>query len=224
MGDLPIEECFVSTKFMYKGCEITLDDAYSLGITTSDLIAEYDAWLHKRSGQLLRTHDHPDHDDLVQEGRIGMWHGFDKFDARAGALPSWLTTHANWRMKEVLSRKAWTGMPSRAGKKQEDITVLRLDLMLDDEDGVEALMVAADLADSAMWAYHRGEIARALDGLTPGQRRYVYLRFWAGVGEATSGRKGAGLAEFFGYSPTSMWSNPTHGARARLQRELAHLR
>lgn len=208
---------------MYQGCELTLDDAYSLGITTSDLIAEYDSWLHKRSGQLLRSHDHPDHDDLAQEGRIGMWHAMDKFNDRKGALPSWLTTNANWRMKEMLSRKAWTGMPSRAGKKQEDLSVLRLDLMMEEDEGIEALLVGADLADRAMWAYHHGEIAAALESLTPGQRRYVYLRFWAGVGEVATGRGGGGMADYFGYSPNAMWSNPKHGAKTRLQAALAHL-
>jgi RNA polymerase sigma factor (sigma-70 family) len=214
----------VSLRFPYQGLELTLDEAFSLGITTSDLLSEYDSWLHRRAGQLLRSHDHADHDDLAQEGRIGMWRGLDKYDDAKGALPSWLTTNANWRMKEVLSRKAWTGMPSRAGRQDlGDISILNLDVMMEDEESVVHLLTASELLEGVEWAYHQGEIARALETLTPGQRRYVYLRFWAGVGgKGTTGL--ASLKEWFGYDPTSMWAHPQHGARRRLERALATLR
>ncbi len=62
-------------------------------------------------------------------------------------------------------------------------------------------------------AYHHGEIADALDCLTPRQRQYVVLKFWYGYGHAE-------MVEHFGYRPDGqLWSK----SRELLARELAHL-
>lgn len=62
-------------------------------------------------------------------------------------------------------------------------------------------------------AYHAGEIVRALDVLTPAQRRYVVARFWGGKNKAE-------LTYLFGYDPASLWRD----AKPRLQTRLAYLR
>lgn len=91
-----------------------------------------------------------------------------------------------------------------------------LDAMLDSDFGFEHLLAAADLIDSIQLAYHRGEILRALDALTPAQKRYVVLRFWCGY--VTSE-----LTTVFGYEPGALWTSKRNGAREKLRCELAHL-
>ena len=61
-------------------------------------------------------------------------------------------------------------------------------------------------------AYHHGEIAQALDGLTPREREYVFLRFWCGW-------KLPQMREHFGYEPSALWRK----ARPKLTLALAHL-
>lgn len=62
-------------------------------------------------------------------------------------------------------------------------------------------------------AYHAGEIVRALDVLTPAQRKYVIARFWGGQTKAE-------LRDLFGYDPSSLWRT----AKPRLQDRLSYLR
>jgi len=93
----------------------------------------------------------------------------------------------------------------------QDVTVVALD----DESAAE--IVTPDVAEAAMLAYHQGEIAEALAGLTEAQRRYVRLRFW----ESASGTD---LRDAFGYDPKGLWSSPkSPAARERLAKSLAHL-
>lgn len=61
--------------------------------------------------------------------------------------------------------------------------------------------------------YHAGEIANALDVLTPAQKKYVVARFWGG-------RTPAELTALFGYDPSSLWRD----AKPKLQSHLAYLR
>jgi RNA polymerase sigma factor (sigma-70 family) len=70
------------------------------------LIADYEAWLHRRAWLMTGANSH---DDLVQEGRIAMWQAFDNFDESRGALPAWLTMKANGHMLECIQRGHWTG-------------------------------------------------------------------------------------------------------------------
>lgn len=62
-------------------------------------------------------------------------------------------------------------------------------------------------------AYHAGEIAAALDVLTPAQKKYVVARFWGG-------RTPAELTALFGYDPSSLWRD----AKPKLRIRLAYLR
>lgn len=235
------------------------------------LIADYEAWLHKRASALTG----PDkHEDLVQEGRIAVWQATRSFDTERGALPHWLTFKAENKMKEVITEDLWTGRPDRSeGIRERSVTekglenrrkiseftaVYRrqhgrapsqaaigralgmhqgsvskymktltavsknrvstssLDELLDAEHGAEFLVSTADLTDSIALAYHRGEIATALDSLTPAQKKYVVLRFWCGFVTAE-------LKQEFGYDPSALWSARPSGAREKLRRALAHL-
>jgi RNA polymerase sigma factor (sigma-70 family) len=199
-------------------------DGYGDQPTIDETLADYDSWLHHRAHQMLPPTDHR-HDDLVQEGRIAMWQAARKHDPSRGALPAWLTQKATWRMQEVLARRGqWTGRPSRhAGRNeaQEPVTTSLEALMAPVHEGGRDNQTAAgvvpDVADEAMAAYHRGEIAEALEGLTDLQRRYVLLRFW---GDAA----GPELKQAFGYDPKALWSRTgRRAARDHLADSLAHL-
>lgn len=185
-------------------------------LSVSEQLAEYDLWLHKRAWQMQAVPN--DHEDLVQEGRIAMWKALENHDPDKGALPSWLTVHAQYRMKEVVTRKTWTGMPPRLHGSQslDHRIVSSLDQLLEDADGVENMLEAADLMDAAIWAYHQGEVAAALDALTPAQRKYVIARFWMGM-------QNTDLKIVFGYEPHALWTSKKNGARMKLRDRLAHL-
>lgn len=200
------------------------NDGYGDTPTVDETIADYEAWLHHRVHQMLAPTDHR-HDDLVQEGRIAMWQAHSRHDPDKGPLPSWLTQHATWHMKEVLARRGkWTGSPARRDGRHEvqDVPEVSLDaLMTPADDGRPADEAAGgvspDIADAAMQAYHRGEIVRALEGLSAKQRRYVLLRFWADAA-------GPELRAAFGYDPKALWSRPNSpAARQKLASSLAHL-
>ena len=200
------------------------NDGFGDTPTIDETIADYEAWLHHRAHQMLPSTD-PGHDDLVQEGRIAMWQAHRTHDPRKGALPSWLTQHATWHMKEVLARRGkWTGSQARRDGRYEvrDVPTVSLEALLAPEDdgrfGNEAAGgVVPDVADVAMQAYHRAEIQQALEGLSVKQREYVVLRFW---GDAA----GPELREVFGYDPKGLWSSPkSPAARQKLATALAHL-
>lgn len=206
-----------------RGGPVPYNDGYGDTPTVDETIADYEAWLHHRAHQMLPPADHR-HDDLVQEGRIAMWQAHRKHDPRKGALPTWLTQHATWHMREVLARREkWTGSPSRRSGRNavQEAPTTSLDALLNpdgDRPPYEAAGgVVPDISETAMGAYHRQQIAEALEGLTEAQRRYVRLRFWGDV-------VGQELRDQFGYDPKGLWSSPkSPAARERLARSLARL-
>ncbi|WP_329047070.1 RNA polymerase sigma factor [Streptomyces sp. NBC_01422] len=204
------------------GGPVPYNDGYGNTPTIDEALADYEAWLHRRAGQMLPPTDHR-HDDLVQEGRIAMWQAHNQHDPAKGALPAWLTQNATWHMREVLARRGkWTGSPSRRQGRHavQDLPTESLNELLDPESrhrDETAGGVAPDIAEQAMGAYHQAEIAAALAGLTEKQRRYVLHRFW---GDAA----GPELKAEFGYDPKALWSRTgRRAARDQLADSLAHL-
>lgn len=77
------------------------------------LIADYEAWLHSRAWLLGGANTH---DDLVQEGRIALWHALGEFDSTRGSaddpqdrLDAWVKFKANGHMLQCIRRGHWTG-------------------------------------------------------------------------------------------------------------------
>lgn len=136
----------------------------------SSVIADYEGWLHRVATDIGHR---ADHDDLVQEGRIAMWRALRTYDEARGSLPSWLTSAARQRMRDV----AWghgqpTGRPATRGSR-EVAQGGSLDAM--DEETVTALLGHVEEA------YHDGAILEAVRALPARQREYVFLRFWGGL-------------------------------------------
>lgn len=203
----------------------TWNDEYGDLTTDAEIelaLNDFERWLHGRSWALLWGVELNWREDIVQEGRIAMWQAMSTWNPKKGALPSWLTSHANWRMKSVLTRKIWTGQPTNAGTPNELLsyrgiqTPLSLNKLMENVNGIDEFIKAAQLPDSIEIAYHHGEIAQALSELTPSQRRYVWLRFWKDV-------RGQELKAAFGYEPQGFWTSPKNGAKWKLKKQLAHL-
>lgn len=147
----------------------------------------FNPWLHYVAGRLLPW-SHPDHDDVVQEGRIAMWKAIPTYDGRTdkgGSLEGWLRMVARRRMLEIAyRRKPPTGTIIDRNVRRIP-GVLSLDELCDESPGLaeEIVPCAPDIIHEVEIAYHRGEFLDALTRLTETQRRYVVLRFWGGLFE-----------------------------------------
>lgn len=190
----------------------------------SAIIAAYERWLHKVANDYLMPWDER-HDDLVQEGRIAMWRALAKYDPAAGSLPSWLTTAAKMRMKTLAFGKGQpTGHEAVRGVRDVDVAA-SLDALIE-EDGAEGLLEAADALVEVEMAYHAGEIAEALNSLSPAQKRYVLARFWCGLDPTSRAPAMRDLITLVPeVSKRHLWSGSARqvGARDRLAERLAHL-
>lgn len=232
-------------------------------VTRDQLIAEtlpdYRRWLYAVATDMLAPGS-PLVDDLAQEGAIAMWRAFDRHDPDKGALASWLTGAARYRMLDIVTRHArYTGTPqaedvvrtASKGRETRDrmraylranpdatgrqiaaalgispagVTYHRQRLLVDDlppagEASLDELLDvgfdpadAGDVLDQIIEGYHEGQVAEALNALTPAERRYVHLRFWEGMAHSE-------LVAAFGYNPGGLWRT----ARARLAPILADL-
>lgn len=166
-------------------------------------LQEFEGWLHAVANRLLGPLS-PDHDDLVNEGRIAMWRASKAFDGTRGSLTAWVIRAAEMRMRDL----AWGhGQPFGHApvRGMRAVTVaLHLDeLTADFRSQIEP--IAEDVAEAAMWAYHHGQVGRAISDLTEHQREAVLHLLSDGL---LTGAQRANLAT----------------ARRRLQLVLEHLR
>jgi RNA polymerase sigma factor (sigma-70 family) len=174
-------------------------------VTDDDILRDYLPWLRTVASNMLSP-GHEGVQDLVQEGYIAMWKAIRTYVPGKGQLDYWLKFKASHRMKTLAIRKP-EALPS-------------LDVPQNEEGGTLAdLIEGPDLLSQIDIAYHHGEIAAAIDRLTPQQKRYVIARFWLGL----SGNEMRELG-VFAYDPSALWNSQRNGARRKLQKELAHLR
>lgn len=127
-------------------------------------IQDYDKWLHREANRVLTDPYHPLHDDLVQEGRIAMWKQTESLGREHAGF---MTQRATQRMRNVRNgEKAFGGVKVAVRDVQPVFSIDGL------SSGVKESLTPqeADLAERAMWAYHHGEIAQALNDLSPRQR------------------------------------------------------
>lgn len=183
----------------------------------TDTLKGFRPWLYKTAYGLLSPGS-PEIDDLVQEGYIAMWRAMDTFKADSGALTSWLTSKAKYRMLEVVHRRNWTGQPPRLHGSTPAKPPNMLSLDADRGDGVtlaDILPADEEVMDAVLVAYHHGEIHKAISMLTPRQRKYVFARFWYRM--TTAEMKN----EIFGYDPSALWNSSRNGAKHKLAGKLS---
>jgi RNA polymerase sigma factor (sigma-70 family) len=180
-----------------------------------DVLTGFRPWLYKTAQQLLSPSS-PDIEDLVQEGCIAMWQALKTHKESSGPLTAWLTLKARYRMLEVVTKKNWSGQPSRQHGRNpvQDLVPLSLDA---DHGGVTLadLLPAQEVIEDILDAYHHGQIYQAVSSLSPAQREYVYARFWKCMTTAEM------KAEIFGYDPSALWNSPKNGAKRKLADALA---
>lgn len=182
-------------------------------------IAAYEKWLHRLAYDLLPRPRWGEHEDLVNEGRLAMWRAMAAYDPSKGALPTWVTTAARMRMRNLLGKGRWTGHEPMRGVVPAPHPPASLDVLIEeDEDFFGKVLAAADLVERVELAYHHGEILAALADLTEPQRRYVVLRFWGGLSDVEMVREG-----HFAANPGWLWRDHSRGARTVLRQRLAHL-
>lgn len=134
----------------------------------STTVANYEGWLHHAAAGFG---DQNLHDDLVQEGRIAMWRQEVK---HGGEHAGFMTSQARLRMSQIaVGEKAFGGIKV-AVRDVKPVASL-------DQFDVELTPAQADVAEVAMWAYHRGEIYAAIDRLPPRQREAVRVILADGV-------------------------------------------
>lgn len=182
-------------------------------MTDDEILRPYMPWLRTVAGNLL-GHQDVGVQDLMQEGYIAMWRALKSYSAEAGPLDYWLKFKASNRMKTV---------SIRAREHPERVPVSLSETVYSDPTPVELGDTIEDLATAELLAtvelaYHHGEIAAAIDALTPQQRRYVIARFWLGL----TGNEMVALG-VFSYDPSALWNSRRNGARWKLQEELKHL-
>lgn len=157
------------------------------------VIRNFEKWLRLKAADL--TPDRTLREDLVQLGRIAIWKAVDTFDESKGALPSWVQLKARGAMLDYFRKTSEIPLAN----EREEWDALRTELNASD-------MVA-----------HQREIRDAVQGLSPRQREYVYLRFYEDY-------KLAELTHHFGYDPSGLWGSPKNGAKNKLRGQLSHLR
>lgn len=179
-------------------------------LDVSEVIRRFERWTFALANDQVGRAS-PDNDDVVQEGRIAVWHAAERADGRPGT-PNYIATAARWRMREVISRGTWTGRETTRGKPSDPIGRETVPL---DELSVQAVLEAADLLHRVELAYHYGEIHQAIAALSDDQRRYVVMRFWYRMSEPE-------MRPYLSCDPGWCWRG-RDGARAVLRRSLGHL-
>jgi RNA polymerase sigma factor (sigma-70 family) len=202
---------------------------YGDSLDVTEIITESERWLAWKAAALTRDID--ERQDLVQEGRIAMWRSLDKMDPEKFSRPDkplqenaqlWAMTAAKMRMNDVARRGTWLGKPEHRGVLTMPRPSSLDDLLYRNGDGddnpIAELLTAADLLDSALIAYHRGEIYQALSDLPTRQREYVVLRFWGGYTEPMI-KEALDLHT----QPRNLWDATKQAAKWRLRARLEHL-
>lgn len=186
------------------------------------VLADYHRWLYKVA--ISMSYNLSDVDDLVQEGRIAMWRALQTFDGEQGSLPSWLTRAAQMRMRDIARGRPATGHEALRAHA-EAVVAVSLD-SFEEENEAERIFHLIDTFDYVETAYHKGLIAKAMETLSPKQREYVFLRFFAGI-EVTSALPStvAAKKQYPVLSQRYLWHGTNHqpGARERLGEALREL-
>jgi RNA polymerase sigma factor (sigma-70 family) len=161
-------------------------------------------------------------DDIVQEGYIAMWRALKTHDARKGVVTTWITNAARMRMMAMMQRGRPFGHEARRGvvALEDRVTPDSLERLMED-GGIEVAVLSHRVLDDIVSAYHHGDIVRAVNDLPSLQRRYIVLRFWAGMDTGAIAHSLDVPLRTAGYLWTGAGAEP--GTRARLAAALAPL-
>lgn len=167
-----------------------------------ETIAALNVWLRMTARGIIGNSTDMDEDDLVQEGRVTLWKALDSYDpSKSPDQVAWAKFRARKAMIGLVTRPRWANRPDA----HDPVTLYDK-------------LVQRDFADDVLMAYHEGEVAQAIDRLTPTQQRYVRARFWGGLSHSEMVQAGV-----FSYDPSALWNSRRNGARWKLEKDLCHL-
>lgn len=166
-------------------------------LTEDELLASFRPWLRATANRMtLDSQRSRMAEDVAAEGWIAIWRELQRLGGKAD--DAWLKRCAINKMIDVLKA---TGRARRDERRTVYV------------DDLTALWEATETIQDLDWAYHRGQLAQALEGLTERQRRYIELRFLHGW---SSGE----LNDHFAMANSAdLWRS----ARPKLAAALAHL-
>lgn len=168
------------------------------------LLQEWRPWIRRVASNM--SNSHPSRiEELAQEGWIALWQA------------SKTRTDTSWLKKAAMNRMLSTRRDWLAQCRDFRRTVpLGLPMVTKDIEGYEDDSLWAgltcELGDIEL-AYHHGEIMHALSTLTPGERKYIYYKYWLGKTDTD-------MIEVFGYRPKTIGAS----AYSKLRNKLSHLR
>ena len=166
-----------------------------------ELLLKYRPWLRRVARSMCKS-NLSRAEDLAQEGWIAIWRSLPTWNDGAGcSLDTWLKRKAEYAMLDVIRREQTQSRSLCTTISYNEVPSIIADII----DPVNALA-------NVEMAYHHGEIAAAISSLPPVQRKYIFLKFWAGMDHK-------GITEAMGYSP----STPRRTSIKQLTRKLAHL-
>lgn len=141
-------------------------------------------------------------EDLAQEGWIAIWRAIPTWeDGKGCSLDTWLKRKAEYAMLDVI-RKDQT-------QSRSSYDTVSFDLV---PEFVEDILGRAAALDEVEMAYHHGEIAATVNNLIPTYRKYIFLKFWAGMDHKD-------IVQEFGYCVNAV----KRRSYKQLAKELAHL-
>lgn len=189
-------------------------DGYGDEVEVEDSLAEWEQALTRIALRVLPREDHR-FADVLQEGRITFWREYHRVNEIR-----WALARAKSQMRHLIwvGDVQWTGHAPMHGRiPVQTVAILDRPLSEDSDATLADLLLGANDALSGVEiAYHHGEIARALNELSPRQREYVVMRFWSGYNDSE-------IAAHQGLTRSGVSKNWRTSIRPHLVRELAHL-
>jgi RNA polymerase sigma factor (sigma-70 family) len=180
-----------------------------LSFTDSEIdaiLAQYEPWARWKARQFPKFPA----EDLVQEALIAMWKELKKYDPDKGIPVDYIMKRrCSWRMMDIVAGKPWTSSDPyyrHTGLKFTATPMEEMSSQIRDPSAEQAF-------DSAEFSAHAGEIADALNGLTPRQREYAVVRLMYGF-------KQSEIIEHFGYEAHGLL---TKKHKDQLRESLSHL-
>lgn len=193
-----------------------LNDGYGDDASIPEVVSRFRKWSHTIAGDYTAPSGMV-YDDLVQEALIAIWRSLEKKGGKANVSATYLTQVARYRMQKVVTGKQMYGGDPKPGPRSRPQTYgVDWEEAEDAGDPITRLLEAADVLSAVEWAYHHGEIAKALGALPAAHQEYVVERFWRGKTDTE-------IAEERGVSNKLIGQWWRRSIRPRLRHELAHL-
>jgi RNA polymerase sigma factor (sigma-70 family) len=164
------------------------------------LLQSFRPWLRTVAKNMTRSNSDRC-EELAAEGWVAIWLAVNHHSDRNFDITSpFLKTVALNKMRSIT--RGWTAQCRDINNRV---------LVVEDTSPSVWDGLFIELGDIEL-AYHHGEIRNAIEHLSPGERKYVLLKYWGGLTDTE-------MIQHFGYRPKTIGTS----AHKKLKKELAHL-